>query len=88
MSVQTIVITAGVRSRVSTLVLHTGPPGKSAYQSYLDTTTDDPVLTEAEWSAGGGGGAGFEITITGGTASATIGGSPYYWPVFETDPNA
>jgi hypothetical protein len=27
----------------------TGPAGKSAYQSYLDTTDDDPVLTEAEW---------------------------------------
>ena len=34
-----------------------GVTGKSAYQSYLDTTDDDPVLTEAEWSTGGGGGA-------------------------------
>lgn len=24
--------------------------GKSAYQSYLDTTTDDPKLTEAQWA--------------------------------------
>ena len=27
-----------------------GAPGKSAYQSYLDTTTDNPPLSEAEWS--------------------------------------
>lgn len=26
-----------------------GPTGKSAYQSYLDTTTDNPPKTEAEW---------------------------------------
>lgn len=26
-----------------------GDSGKSAYQSYLDTTTDDPVLSESEW---------------------------------------
>lgn len=28
-----------------------GAAGKSAYQAYLDTTTDDPVLSEAEWTA-------------------------------------
>ena len=28
-----------------------GSNGKSAYQSYLDTTSDDPVKTEAEWIA-------------------------------------
>ena len=27
-----------------------GAPGKSAYQSYLDTTTDNPKLTEAQWA--------------------------------------
>ena len=27
-----------------------GDAGKSAYQSYLDTTTDNPPMTEAEWS--------------------------------------
>lgn len=26
-----------------------GNPGKSAYQSYLDTTTDNPVLSEVDW---------------------------------------
>ena len=28
-----------------------GDTGKSAYQSYLDTTADNPKLTEAQWSA-------------------------------------
>ena len=28
-----------------------GTNGKSAYQSYLDTTTDNPVLTEEQWIA-------------------------------------
>ena len=27
-----------------------GTDGKSAYQSYVETTTDDPVKNEAEWS--------------------------------------
>lgn len=27
--------------------------GKSAYQSYLDTTNDSPKMTEAEWASGG-----------------------------------
>ncbi|MBN2814988.1 MAG: hypothetical protein JXQ80_12975 [Bacteroidales bacterium] len=27
-----------------------GANGKSAYQSYLETTTDDPVMTEGEWA--------------------------------------
>lgn len=43
-----------------------GETGKSAYQSYLDTTTDDPVLTEAEWSEGGGGGGGDYLPLAGG----------------------
>ena len=28
----------------------TGASGKSAYQSYLDTTTDNPKMTEAQWA--------------------------------------
>jgi hypothetical protein len=28
-----------------------GQPGKSAYQSYLDTTSDNPKLSEADWIA-------------------------------------
>lgn len=28
-----------------------GDDGKSAYQSYLDTTTDNPPMTEAQWSS-------------------------------------
>lgn len=27
--------------------------GKSAYQSYLDTTTDEPKMSEEEWATGG-----------------------------------
>jgi hypothetical protein len=27
-----------------------GQAGKSAYQSYVDTTTDNPVMTEAQWA--------------------------------------
>ena len=27
-----------------------GDEGKSAYQSYLDTTTDNPPMSEAEWA--------------------------------------
>jgi hypothetical protein len=50
-----------------------GATGKSAYQSYLDTTADDPVLTEEEWSEGGGGGGDY-LPLAGGTmdANATI----------------
>lgn len=50
-----------------------GETGKSAYQSYLDTTADDPVLTEEQWSEGGGGGGDY-LPLAGGTmdANATI----------------
>jgi hypothetical protein len=48
----------------------TGETGKSAYQSYLDTTADDPVLTEEEWSEGGGGGGGDFLPLAGGTMDA------------------
>ena len=45
-----------------------GETGKSAYQSYLDTTADDPVLTEEQWSEGGGGGGGGDfLPLAGGT---------------------
>ena len=35
-----------------------GATGKSQYQSYLDTTDDDPVLSEAAWSSATEGGGG------------------------------
>ena len=44
-----------------------GVNGKSAYQSYLDTTTDDPKLTEAEWADTIGSFAKLIHTITYGT---------------------
>ena len=46
-----------------------GETGKSAYQSYLDTTADDPMLTEEQWSAGGGGGGDY-LPLAGGTMDA------------------
>jgi hypothetical protein len=33
----------------ASLVGETGPAGPSAYQSYRNTTTDNPIKTEAEW---------------------------------------
>ena len=41
-----------------------GVNGKSAYQSYLDTTTDDPKLTESEWADTIGSFANLIHTIT------------------------
>ncbi len=66
-----------------TLVFHFGPPGKSKYQSYLDTTTDDPPLSEAEWSAPVGGtvpdwvSAITNLTVTNEQLVLTIGGATY-----------
>ena len=92
--VRTIVITAGVSSRVATIVLRTGPPGPagvpgdagldgdpgpSAYETYLETTSDDPVLSQAEWAASRGAVASADISdsttmgrslLTAETASA------------------
>lgn len=44
-----------------------GVNGKDAYQSYLDTTTDSPKLTEAEWADTIGSFANLIHTITYGT---------------------
>jgi hypothetical protein len=51
-----------------------GTDGKSAYQSYLDTTTDDPALSEAEWAIGSGGNAGALILTApgGGRYAVTV----------------
>lgn len=38
-------------STIIDIVIGEGTTGKSAYQSYLDTTTDNPPLTEQQWSA-------------------------------------
>lgn len=46
-----------------------GDTGKTAYQSYLDTTTDNPVLTEAEWSErakGDDGKSAYEVAVENG----------------------
>jgi hypothetical protein len=58
--IETIYQTATRQQALHTVVIRrgaageTGEAGPSAYQSYLDTTTDDPPLSEAEWSEGGG----------------------------------
>lgn len=52
----------------------TSTAGKSAYQSYLDTTEDDPAMTEAEWVAslkGNKGDAG-NVTVSDGVAEIDI----------------
>ena len=45
-----------------------GVNGKDAYQHYLDTTTDNPKLTEAQWADTIGSFANLIHTITYGTA--------------------
>jgi len=47
-----------------------GEDGKSAYQSYLDTTTDNPPLTEQEWSDS------FKFTETDPVFQAWINSNP------------
>ncbi len=42
-----------------------GAPGKSAYQSYVDTTDDDPVLSEEAWSEPSSGGSAIEVDADG-----------------------
>lgn len=58
-----------------------GIVGKSAYQSYLATTSDVPPLTEVEWSAGGGGAGGDlvsgPVTSSGGVSSIADGALAY-----------
>ena len=46
---QEVVVT--VQPPVTVEVYRKGDIGKSAYQSYLDTTSDDPVLSEEVWAA-------------------------------------
>jgi len=60
-----------------------GTQGKSAYQSYVDTTTDDPVKTEAQWVDSLAGG----ITVTNGIGTfSDQNGTPQYFPVSPTNP--
>lgn len=76
---------AYVSGPVVKVVVSGGPgiQGKSAYQSYVDTTTDDPVKTEAQWVASLSGG----ISVTNGIASfADQNGDIHYFPVSPTNP--
>jgi hypothetical protein len=67
--VRTVVVTRAVSRAV-------GIVGKSAYQSYLDTTTDDPPMTEDEWAAGGGTGTVDAAAIAAITHAATEKATP------------
>jgi hypothetical protein len=87
-NIQTLIVTLPVAGISEIQVSQIGAPGangKSAYQSYLDSTADDPPLTEEEWSAGTGGASAFvDLTdkatadlpaINGPLASALAGKS-------------
>jgi hypothetical protein len=49
-----------------------GGVGKSAYQSYLDTTDDDPVLSEEAWAAAREGG-GYVAEVEAAEAVVSVG---------------
>lgn len=60
-----------------------GPAGVSAYASYVATTSDDPVLTEEQWSAAGTIG----LTHVGnGVLSYDDNGTTRYLITSETNP--
>ncbi len=61
--VATVTLQAVTPAAVTATVL-AGLPGKDQYQSYLDTTTDEPPLSEAEWAAQTGGGASVTVSAT------------------------
>ena len=72
---RTLVITATRSGAIATAVINRGrdgPDGPSAYDSYVATTADDPVLSEAAWieSLGGGGSSAWG-GITGTLADQT-----------------
>jgi hypothetical protein len=73
MSDRVVVRTVEVTTAVSREI---GPVGKSAYQSYLATTTDDPPMTEAEWAAGGGNGTVDAAAIAAIVHAADAKGAP------------
>jgi hypothetical protein len=61
------------KSEVDTLIQAvSATPGKSAYQSYVDTTLDDPIKSEAEWVASISGG---NITLDTYVTYATLNSS-------------
>lgn len=54
-----------MKQDIATLSQAGGMDGKSAYQSYLDTTTDNPPMTEQEWVASLKGDTGSGLVIKG-----------------------
>lgn len=60
-----------------------GVAGPSAYQSYLNTTSDDPPLSEEAWVES----LKANVTYANGIASLTVDGTPIYFPASPTNPN-
>lgn len=64
------------RPEIKGLTIQTGARGKSAYRSYVETTDDNPVLSEAEWSSLSGNAAYIyhPFPVTGLTVTGHDGG--------------
>jgi len=71
---KTDVSTTYSKSEVDNLVQAvSATPGKSAYQSYVDTTLDDPVKSEAEWVASiSGGNISLDTYVTYATLNSSL----------------
>ena len=71
---KTDVSTTYSKSEVDNLVQAvSATPGKSAYQSYVDTTSDDPVKSEAEWVASiSGGNISLDTYVTYATLNSSL----------------
>jgi hypothetical protein len=85
-------VTTSHQAKPSVSVYRKGDTGDSAYQSYLNTTEDNPVLTEAEWIASMGGLSKATIEdINTGTESAkyivpsALAGSAYRRIFIQTE---
>ena len=70
----TLIITQGDDTKELVITTGIGPQGLSAYQVYLNTTSDDPVLTEAEWSEPPEDGS--DATVTAENIGTALGYTP------------
>ena len=64
-----------------------GVTGKSAYQSYLDTTSDNPVLSESDWIASLHGQNGTNGTNGSDGTTPHIDSTTGHWFIGATDTN-
>jgi hypothetical protein len=62
-----------------------GTNGKSAYQSYVDTTSDNPVLTEVQWVASLQGTNGTNGTNGINGITPSIDSISKHWMIGSTD---